>query len=283
MGINELRLLDFARNSRDGGFGRTLTLGRQGFAISRRELQEETGHRVGEGEEFIERLLAEVYGSTTVDSLDLSPFEGASVAHDLNMEVPAHLVSAFDTVIDFGTLEHVFNVSQALRGTEEMCAPGGMVLHAVPSNGFCGHGMYQFSPEFFFSFYTENAGYDQFDLFLAEYGGRSFGKYWWHAERPEAGRRLEPNLSKRPMGILCAARRSLEERKTAERTIYQSDYEHSWSIFEGEAPAGSRYPRLKSALEKLGMLPLAEALYVKFVEACRRRQEKNLSRVRSKP
>src|SRR5258708_36741284 len=56
-------------------------------------------------------------GAKSVDAVDASDFEGATIIQDLNAPLAAHLHSHFDAVIDGGTLEHVFNLPMAFKNT----------------------------------------------------------------------------------------------------------------------------------------------------------------------
>jgi hypothetical protein len=75
--------------ARRGGvsFTQTLTVGRQILYASGRQLARLglNGMRMGEPGEELLRLL----GATSVDSLDASDYEGATLIHDLNRELPA--------------------------------------------------------------------------------------------------------------------------------------------------------------------------------------------------
>ena len=64
--------------------------------------------------QFAEPLL-EYLGAKKCKSIDYSDFEGASIVHDLNNPISNELKGQFDTVIDGGTLEHVFNFPQAIK------------------------------------------------------------------------------------------------------------------------------------------------------------------------
>ena len=52
-------------------------------------------------------------------------------------------------VVDGGTLEHVYDVPQAIRNILLMLRVGGIFLAESPVNGHAGHGCYQLSPEFY--------------------------------------------------------------------------------------------------------------------------------------
>lgn len=143
--------------------GRTLMLGRQGFAIqgkyrkhyesslkrhgfaaSRRDFLQEDG--------FAETLMREL-GFGEVEAMDFSGYEGAGIIHDLNTRPDAALENQFDLIFDGGTIEHVFNVPMALEGVYRMLKPGGRFLSANGLNGWMGHGMYQFNPELVWTFW----------------------------------------------------------------------------------------------------------------------------------
>lgn len=88
--------------------------------------------------------------------LDCSSFEGADYLHDLNLPIPDKLKGMFATVLDSGTIEHVFDVRRALMNTAEMLAPGGRVIHLSPVNNYVNHGFWQLSPTMFFDYYEAN-------------------------------------------------------------------------------------------------------------------------------
>lgn len=96
-------------------------------------------------------------GFEALEVLDISPFEGARILHDLNEpEVPPDLHNRFDVIIDHGTMEHVFHVPNALRSLFRMLKPGGRMIHSSPTSNFVDHGFYMFSPTFFHDFYAAN-------------------------------------------------------------------------------------------------------------------------------
>jgi SAM-dependent methyltransferase len=97
-------------------------------------------------------------GATSVEAMDHSNFEGATVIHNLNEPLAPALHGQFDTVIDAGTLEHIFNVPLALSTYLQLLKPGGRLVLVTVANNCCGHGFYQFSPEFFFRVFSEENG-----------------------------------------------------------------------------------------------------------------------------
>lgn len=99
-------------------------------------------------------------GFSRISVLDVSSYEGADIQFDLNsLEVPEELRSRFDTIIDHGTLEHVFHLPNALRNLFMMLRTGGRMIHSAPSGNFFDHGFYMFQPTLFMDFYKAN-GWD---------------------------------------------------------------------------------------------------------------------------
>lgn len=75
------------------------------------------------------------------------------------MPLPERLYNAYDTVIDGGTIEHVFNVPEALKTSMRLVAPGGRFIALSIANNYCGHGLYQLSPELFYRVFSPENGF----------------------------------------------------------------------------------------------------------------------------
>lgn len=90
------------------------------------------------------------------ETLDVSDYEDAEHIQDLNQPIPDALRGRFGVVIDGGTLEHIFDVPQALRNMKAMLRPGGRIIHLNPMNSWAEHGFYQLSPTLYHDFYTTN-------------------------------------------------------------------------------------------------------------------------------
>ncbi len=110
-------------------------------------------------ETFLRKL-----GLGTAETMDFSDYEFSDspdfvgCLHDLNTPVPKELWNRYDFIFDGGTLEHLFNVPQALENVFRMLKPGGRFIGVNPMNNWPGHGMYQFSPELVYSFWVRKAG-----------------------------------------------------------------------------------------------------------------------------
>lgn len=96
-------------------------------------------------------------GFSACDSLDCSDFEKADHVYDLNRNgVPEKLVQRYDLIFDGGTIEHVFHLPNVLNNLFLMLRLQGRVIHVAPSSNYIDHGLYMFSPTFFWDFYCAN-------------------------------------------------------------------------------------------------------------------------------
>ncbi len=86
------------------------------------------------------------YGKSDITTIDL--FDGrADYQHDMNLPIPAHLENRFKTIIDVGSVEHIFDTRQCLDSLFRMLRVGGHIMFHLPCNGCFDHGFYTFSPE----------------------------------------------------------------------------------------------------------------------------------------
>ena len=170
---------------------------------------------------YIDYLLINKFKANSVKSIDNSSFEGADIIHDMNKPIE-NLNEKFDTVIDFGTSEHIFNVAQNLNNISKLCKINGIILHSLPANNNCGHGFWQFSPELFFSLYSENNGFFETEIFIFN----THNKYeWWKVEKQKLGERLEIN-SDSPLYILV---KTVKKSEIQNKNVQQSDYVERWN------------------------------------------------------
>jgi SAM-dependent methyltransferase len=207
---------------RHGLFGKTATLGRQHVHVPNHELDKALGGRGGHEGAYCEALLIDFFGADDVVSIDSSDYEGATQIHDLNHPLPEGLVGKFDTVIDAGTLEHVYDIAQALKNTSMLVKPGGQIIHISPSNNFCGHGFWQFSPGLFFSLYSPKNGYRNTEVFVAELG---LPDVWFKVREPQGTQRIEI-IPQSPMFVIV--RTVVDSRNFSHDDVNQSDYLFAW-------------------------------------------------------
>lgn len=236
MGITE-QGVEFLVSARRSGvsFVRTITIGRQFLLVSPDRLAHMlTGTADGRGGQeptilpddhdgFAEPLF-EYLGATEPCSIDASDFEGATYSHDLNTPLPPVLSGRFSSVVDAGSLEHIFDVPTAMRNSMQMVDVGGHVLFMSPVNNAPGHGFYQFSPELFFRVLSPDNGFVVERMFLAEVRR---GAMWYRVVDPaDAGTRIE--FTTRRQAYLYVQARKLGNCPVLATRPVQSDYQMQW-------------------------------------------------------
>jgi SAM-dependent methyltransferase len=257
MGIDHhgLNFLRYAKKKRL--LGDTVTIGRQGIHVFEPTLKELVQTKSSYmKQEYCEELLTEYFGATTVDSIDNSDFEKATYIHDMNEPLPKSLYGKYDTVIDGGTLEHVYNAPQALKNCSQLCKPGGQILHILPANNYCGHGFWQYSPELFFSLYSEKNGYSETEVFMADLSDTT---KWYQVKKPVDGDRALVTSS---TALYALAKTVLTGPDFSHSRIQQSDYLYEWANASpgpqepGEL-AGDKPKERLSIKQKLKKVPFA--------------------------
>lgn len=178
-------------------------------------------------QEYAESLF-KALGAQIVDSLDASDYEGATIIEDLNWPIRGDLKRAYSVVVDFGTLEHIFNVPVALKNCIDMVEVEGWYIYCGPCNNLMGHGFYQFSPELFFNFLSHN-GFRGIEVFICLYEDPIFFK----AMDPRLfGGRIE--LANDEAAQICVLAKKAAH---LEQIVYpiQSDYQKS--LWRHEIPS----------------------------------------------
>jgi len=148
-----------------------LTLGRQGIHISKAELNffldlykvSYLKNRYDGG--YCENLFKDL-GFENIDSIDNSNYEDATIIHNLNFKIPDNF-KKYDYIFDGGTSEHIFNIPQLCENIINLLNIGGIYVLQIPNNNLSGHGMYQFSPEFYLSVFNKKYGMEIREIYLA--------------------------------------------------------------------------------------------------------------------
>ena len=228
-------------------FGKTLTLGRQNIHLDLDEylriLRRIGRPPVGIVPEFVDGLLLEM-GADEVESVDFSPYEGATIVHDLNVPVPAEWRERYDLIFDGGTLEHVFDFPTAIKNCMQMLKPNGRFVSVTMPNNWCGHGFYQFSPELFYRIFSSTNGFAVVEMYMATIGGRAYA-----VKDPETVRSRVELCNSTPVFLLVHARRdAISDLLT--QTPQQSDYQIEWAaknrtLVRRPKPAWKKHPLVK--------------------------------------
>ena len=169
MGISAttLKFLVYCKNKFEIDFTYTATLGRQDFAKSRTNvgfLKKHTAMGLAEQNKIFDNGYSEGLfmhlGAQKVDSFDYSDYEGATHVVDMNKPIEAMHKDKYTLLVDGGTTEHIFHVPNVYKNMMDMVKVGGHIVCNVPTNNWCGHGFYQFSPEFYFNLFTKERGFE---------------------------------------------------------------------------------------------------------------------------
>jgi SAM-dependent methyltransferase len=183
-------------------------------------------------------IVARALGAQKISSSDASAYEGATHVHDLNQPVPEHWHEKFDVVLDGGTLEHVFNFPVAIANCMNLVKTGGHLLLFTPTNNYCGHGFYQFSPELLYRVLSPENGFKVVRMVAVEdsvASAKLVGVTYpfaingpWHEVRDPAdvGRRVEL-INHKPTLLMVLAQKT-SRRPLFGQTPQQSDYVPQW-------------------------------------------------------
>jgi len=266
----DIHNLNFLAHAQDQGvrFERTLAIGRQALFIEPFELEDhrrlrglpplQEPARAPGAPRYFEPLMQQWLGAKDAESVDASSYENATHLHDMNLPwpEPSPQRNAFDAVLDFGCLEHVFNFPVAWRNCVDLCKVGGHVFHSLPANNLSGHGFYQFSPELFFNLYQPERGFELLDVFFVQ---KADHRHWWRVASPMAVRRRVNLCNSHEVYMLVLARKLREPGELP--PPQQSDYaQDEWLKSPAAAAPGSSGARPRAAVRALEALGLRDAL-----------------------
>jgi hypothetical protein len=231
MGLNRngTRLILYLKST-NLDFGKVLTLGRQGLHLSEEALKtnlskygftQSAKDILNQKDGYCEPFF-KLMGAQTVDSIDASPYENATIMHDLNVPIPDNFKQKYSVVIDGGTLEHVFNFPVALKNCMELLAINGHYIGFTPTNNFVGHGFYQFSPELYYNVFNKDNGFEVLKILF--YADRENTTFYEVAEPYAIGERVI--LANRFPSYLFILARKIENKPIYLRMPQQSDYKH---------------------------------------------------------
>jgi SAM-dependent methyltransferase len=190
---------------------------------------------------FCDNLLLAM-GAQSVESIDYSDYEQPTYVADFGR--PLAIDKRFDTIIDAGSLEHIFDIGTALQNIHQLLKPHGRVVHVLPVNNLNGHGFWQLSSDLMYSIYSKANGYDGAEVY---YISNYDYEVWYRAPAPSPGSRTEI-VSLEPISLVCLAAKIDH---VHERHVVQPFYSNAWT---GEANASSKRSFLKSLLPLGGCL-----------------------------
>lgn len=104
-------------------------------------------------------------GLTDYACIDL---DGANNAYQFNLNLPLNkkydFDSTFDVVTNHGTTEHAFGQFQCFANVHRMTKPDGLMIHALPSQGYQNHSFFNYHPSFFMDLASAN-NYDLLGMY----------------------------------------------------------------------------------------------------------------------
>ncbi len=223
--------------------GHFLMLGRQDFIGTRRSVSAQmfqealTEYLPGVTEDDLKNpddVYADSFfrhlGYDTVDSLDFSPFESASIVQDLGGPLSPDLQNRFDVIYDGGVCEHVFDLPTAYRNIDKMLKPGGVFTAHSPCNNWINHAFYQIGPEIVYGFWARALGYEVIKCELqplrpwAAKHVVTMSNPLETGKRPRLKGKLPPDV---PVLLNFAVRKPVTP-VTAADTVSQTDYAKRW-------------------------------------------------------
>jgi hypothetical protein len=165
------------------------------------------------------------YNEIFVDSIDNSNYEGASIIH--NMNNPFISTKKYQYIYDGGTIEHIFNIPQVIENVIDMLDIDGLFVSITCNNNFSGHGIYQFSPEFFLSSLNEKYGMKIEAIYLGKV--HTPFEEWIDVNDYKGGRNCTKFDDCEPVYILTIARKISNKR---ENLLSNSPHQYSYEQFD---------------------------------------------------
>lgn len=105
--------------------------------------------------DFVKWLYRKFFATQSVASIDMNGTPEAS-KRDLNIPIIPMDGVPYETVINHGTAEHIFNIGQVFRTMHDNCAVGGLMIHESPFTGWIDHGFWTIQPTAYFDLCTAN-------------------------------------------------------------------------------------------------------------------------------
>jgi hypothetical protein len=151
--------------------GRTLTIGHQTVVLTPRQYEEMFFIPHPEPQVSAEGVFRSL-GASSLESLDYHGTPQATIQCNLNYPLDRKYYEHYDTILDGGTIEHIFNVEACLQNMVKLLKICGNIIHINPCQGYFNHGYYLFQPTFYFDYYLSN-GFSECECYLLEFTDRN--------------------------------------------------------------------------------------------------------------
>jgi SAM-dependent methyltransferase len=168
-----------------------------------------------------------------------------SIPLDLNYDSagPADC-GRYDVVTNFGTTEHVANQLNAFKVIHDLAAPGGIMLHNLPTQGNCGHGLVNYNAKFFWMLARSNCYEWLYADYIRDGGPHDLPQDiidWVTPHRPDFAERARA-IQVTDAGIIVALRKARDiafvpplDVNTGTKPPNRTFAERYWTVF-GETP-----------------------------------------------
>jgi hypothetical protein len=216
-------------------FERTMMVGRQILNLELDELKAcfdkfnknisaEHLEKVYSGSDGYAEELLRYLGAKHIDSIDYSAYEGANILHDMNLPVEPILHKKFSTVLESGSLEHIFNFPVSIANCMNMVEVGGHFIIITPVNNIMGHGFYQFSPEVFYRVVNPQNGFEVERMIIFEYAPH---QQWYQVADPQTVKQRVELMNSYATYLMIQAKR-VSDLPILSVFPQQSDYVDAW-------------------------------------------------------
>jgi hypothetical protein len=147
-----------------------LELGSQDFAPSLGEAKAAIDREFGIASSSKIQNPSDFYRAIGCDRYECIDLDGKHNARkfDLNFDVrdKYDFDTEFDLITNHGTTEHLLNQQLAFLNVHNLTSDGGVMVHALPFQGYQNHGMFNYNPSFFLDLAVANH-YEIIGLFLS--------------------------------------------------------------------------------------------------------------------
>ena len=176
IGFHEFAFLKYCKKNRN--FQTLSTLGRQEIHIKSNNnfISKRSANFINE--KYADNLLVTELNLSKLKSYDVSNEDSPSEIKNFNFLIDNP--EKVDAFFDGGSLQHTFNIPVVLKNISNHVKIGGLIIHVTSSNNLCGFGFYQFSPEFFINYYSNENGYINTKVYVADYDN---SENWYEVEK----------------------------------------------------------------------------------------------------
>lgn len=97
-----------------------------------------------------------------IQSLDSSNYEKSDFIHDMNIDIDTNksINDKFDIVFDWWSSEHIYNIPTVFSNYKKLIKKDWYYIWVLPSNNWCNHWFYQFSPDFFYRVFSNEEWFE---------------------------------------------------------------------------------------------------------------------------